>query len=62
MTQTESLQLNKQPANEKSEVLLKRTRGDHTIPILLSPDQNENNRSNPFAHLLGELQYIINAT
>jgi Reverse transcriptase (RNA-dependent DNA polymerase) len=35
---------------------------DHAIPILPNPDQNEDNRSNPFACKLGELQYIANAT
>ena len=34
---------------------------DHAIPILPNPDQNENNQSNPFACIQGELQYIANA-
>ena len=35
---------------------------DPKIPIEPNPEISERNRSNPFARLLGELQYIANAT
>lgn len=34
---------------------------DHAIPILLNPNQNEDNQFNPFARVLDKLQYIANA-
>ena len=35
---------------------------DANIPIEPNPEESDGNRSNPFAHLLGELQYLANAT
>jgi hypothetical protein len=35
---------------------------DPNVPIQPNPDHTEGNRSNPFAQLLGELQYLANAT
>ena len=35
---------------------------DHNVPIEPNPDLSIGDRSNPFAKLLGELQYLANAT
>jgi hypothetical protein len=35
---------------------------DLNIPIEPNPDESDGDRSNPFTHLLGELQYLANAT
>jgi len=35
---------------------------DHNVPIEPNPDLSEGDRSNPFAKLLGELQYLANTT
>ena len=35
---------------------------DLNVKIITNPDGNEGNRSNSFAQLLGELQYIVNST
>jgi len=35
---------------------------DPNVPLVPNPEGNEGNRSNSFARLLGELQYIANAT
>jgi len=35
---------------------------DPNVPIEANTEDSDNNRSNPFARLLGELQYLANAT
>jgi hypothetical protein len=35
---------------------------DPNVPLDANPDPGEDNRSNPYARLLGELQYLANAT
>ena len=39
-----------------------RTPLDHNIQLKPNPDSTNGNRSNPFACLLGELQWVANAT